>query len=451
MADQVEQVVPLQDAIAEADAEAIGAAIEHLAEREELEEMLETLSVSERRQLHEVLGDEGLGELLEEIDPANAAAVLDVLPVADAADVLEQMSPDDAADVFAELETATAGEILTAMEPAEADELRELLAYPPDTAGGRMTPAFVSVSPNLNIEEAVGALQQISEEAETIYYVYVTDSADRLLGVLSLRDLVFSPPGTPISEITVPNVISVLDTADQEEAARLLMEEELLALPVVSADGRILGIITADDVDEIIEQETTEDIERLGGSLPLDEPYLRASSWLLVRKRVFWLLILFVAGGYTASVLSAFQDDLDRVVELAFFIPLLIGIGGNVGSQVTTTLVRAMGVGEVSLRDIGRVVRKETQTAVILALILAAAGFARAAFLGVGYDIAVVVAVTAGVIVLWAAFIAAMLPLVLRQLKADPAVVSAPLITTLVDGTGLLIYLSIARYILDAI
>lgn len=451
MADQVEQVVPLQDAIAEADARAIGAAIEQLAEQEELVDSLEALSTAQRRQLLDVLGDVGLGELLEDIDPANAAAVLDVLPVADAADVLEQMSPDDAADVFAELEAASASEILTAMEPDEADELRELLAYPPDTAGGRMTPAFVSVSPNLRADETVVALRQISEEAETIYYVYVTDPDDHLLGVLSLRDLVFSPPSTPISEITVPNVISVLDTADQEEAARLLMEEELLAIPVVNAAGQILGIITADDVDDIIEEETTEDIERLGGSLPLEEPYLRASPWLLVRKRVFWLLILFVAGAYTASVLSAFQDDLDRVVELAFFIPLLIGIGGNVGSQVTTTLVRAMGVGEVSLRDIGRVVRKETQTAVILAGILAVAGFARALFLGVGYDLAIVVAVTAGVIVLWAALIAALLPLLLRQLKVDPAVVSAPLITTLVDGTGLLIYLTIARYILDAI
>lgn len=451
MADRVDQVVPLQDAIAEADAAAIGAAIEQLAEQEELVESLEALSTTQRLQLLDVLGDAGLGELLEDIDPANAAAVLDVLPVADAADVLEQMSPDDAADVFAELEAASASEILTAMEPAEADELRELLAYPPDTAGGRMTPAFVSISPNLRVDETVAALQQIAQEAETIYYVYVTESDDRLLGVISLRDLVFSPPETPISEITVPRVMTVLDTADQEEAARLLMEEELLAIPVVNTAGQILGIITADDVDEIVEEETTEDFERLGGSSPLDEPYLRASPWLLVRKRVFWLLILFVAGAYTATVLSAFQSDLDQVVELAFFIPLLIGIGGNVGSQVTTTLVRAMGVGEVSLRDIGRVVRKETQTAVILAVILTVAGFIRAMILGVGYDIAIVVAITAGVIVLWAAFVAAMLPLVLRQLKVDPAVVSAPLITTLVDGTGLLIYLTIARFILDAI
>ncbi|MDI3341484.1 MAG: magnesium transporter, partial [Sphaerobacter sp.] len=394
------------------------------------------------------LGDEAFGDLLGTLDPTDAAEILSRLAVADAADVLEAMAPDEAADVIGEIAPDAADRILIAMEPVEAAELRDLLAYPPDTAGGRMTPAFVSIAPDLRADQAIVALRRVAEEAEGLTYVYVTDPEDRLLGVLSLRNLVLSPPDRRVGDLMVTDVVTVLASADQEEAARLLTENNLLALPVVDENRRLLGIITADDVADILSQEATEDIARLGGSSPLEEPYLRASPTVLWRKRVGWLLTLFLAEAYTGTVLRHFEDEIAAVVALSFFIPLLIGTGGNVGSQVVTTLVRAMTLGEVRFRDLPRVVGKELTTGIMLGAAMAVATFLRAMMLGVGVDVGLVVAASVTAIVVWAAVIGAILPLVLRQLRIDPTVVSAPFISTLVDGTGLLIYFTVARVVL---
>ncbi|HLI50431.1 MAG TPA: magnesium transporter, partial [Thermomicrobiaceae bacterium] len=315
-------------------------------------------------------------------------------------------------------------------------------------AGGRMTPAFVSVAPNLRADQAVVALRRIAQEVENVSYVYVTEGDDHLLGVLPLRNLVLTPPATPISQVMQTDVATVPVTADQEVAARLLAERNLLALPVVDENQRLLGIITADDVADILEQEATEDIERLGGSAPLDEPYLRASPTHLWRKRVGWLLALFLAEAYTGTVLRHYESEVSAVVALSFFIPLLIGTGGNVGSQVVTTIVRAMAVGDVSLRDVFKTVRKELVTGIMLGAVMAGATFIRAMTLRVGVDIGLVVATTVTAIVIWAAIVGAVLPLVLQRLHVDPAVVSAPFISTLVDGTGLVIYFTIAKVIL---
>jgi magnesium transporter len=228
----------------------------------------------------------------------------------------------------------------------------------------------------------------------------------------------------------------------------LLTDRNLLALPVVDDADHLLGIITEDDVADVLEAEATEDIERLGGSEPLNAPYRSSGVLVLVRKRILWLLLLFVAAGYTGTVLQDFKGELTQVVALSFFIPLLIGTGGNMGSQTVTLIVRAMALGEVSLRDIGWVIFKELRVGLILGLILAVVAFGRAVLLDVGPDIGVVVALTILAICLWSAMVAAALPLLLRALRIDPAVVSAPLITTIVDGTGLLIYFSIARAVL---
>jgi magnesium transporter len=310
-----------------------------------------------------------------------------------------------------------------------------------------MTPAFVAVTPDVRADEAIAGLRQVAAGAETISYVYVVDPDEQLRGVLSLRSLVLSSADTPVARLMDTDVVAVAPMTDQEEAARLLTEHDLLAVPVVD-DGRLLGIITADDVADIIEEETTEDFSRLGGSQPLEVPYLQASPAQLWRKRILWLLALFVAEAYTGTVLRHFEADLEAVVALAFFVPLLIGTGGNVGSQITTTLIRAMAVGGVRLADVFAVVRKETATGVLLAAVLAAVTFLRALLLDVGYDVAVVVTVAIAAIVVWASLVGAVLPLVLRRLRVDPAVVSAPFITTLVDGTGLLIYFGIARLVL---
>jgi magnesium transporter len=419
------------------------------AGREELAQALAGLTPIELGRLVARLGEESLAELMAELDSVDAARLIVKLGRAQAADVLEEMDPDDAADVVGELATDHAEAILFEMEQAEARDVRDLLSYPRESAAGIMTPEYVAIAPELTAAEALAGLGRLAEEAETIYYVYVVEPATRrLLGVLSLRRLVLSPRSTPVRELMVADLAKVRAEADREEAARLLDQRHLIALPVVDEQNRLLGIITADDAADVLLEEVGEDMERLGGSQPLDEPYLRASVWHLLRKRIPWLLVLFVAEAYTGSVLRHFQETLSEMVSLAFFIPLLIGTGGNVGSQTVTTLVRAMGVGEIQFRDLLRVLRREVAVGSMLGGLMGLVTYLRAWTLGVGLEVGPVVALTATFLVLWSAMVAAVLPLLLRRLRVDPAVVSAPFITTLVDGTGLFMYFTIARLML---
>ncbi len=411
-------------------------------------DVVPSLDTHEVAVLLQWLPDEELPELLTELDPPHAASILRTLSRHEAADVLEAMEPDDATDVLDALPEAEAEQILIAMEPAEAEEIRDLLAYPPDTAGGIMTPAFVAIAPDLRADQAIQALRRVAEEAETLYYAYVVDPADHVLGVLSLHNLVLARPDTQVRDLMIRDVISVRADEDQETAARDLIDHNLLALPVVDQENRLLGIITEDDVADVLEAEATEDIERLGGSQPLEVSYRMASIPLLFRRRIVWLLLLFVAEAYTGTVMRAFQNELEQVVALSFFIPLLIGTGGNVGSQTTTTLVRAIAIGEVEMRDIWWVMIKEIAVGISMGLVVAVVAFGRSELLRVGHDVGFVVAMTMASICIWSATVASVLPLILKKLRIDPAVVSAPLITTLVDGTGLVIYFTIAKYIL---
>lgn len=411
-------------------------------------DLIPMLEPSEVALLFQWLPDEELPELLAELSPADAARILRTLSRSEAAELLEDMDPDDAADVVERLPEDEAHEILVRMRPEEASELRDLSRYSPETAGGIMTPAFVAVTADAIADEAITAIRQLVDDAETVNYIYVIGPDRTLLGVLSLYRLLLSPGETPVRELMAASTVRVRADADREVAARLLTDRNLLALPVVDDEDHLLGIITEDDVADVLEAEATEDIERLGGSEPLNAPYRSSGVLTLVRKRILWLLLLFVAAGYTGTVLEDFKGELTEVVALSFFIPLLIGTGGNMGSQTVTLIVRAMALGEVTLRDIGWVVFKELRVGLILGLILAVVAFGRAVLLDVGPDIGGVVALTILAICLWSAMVAAALPLLLRALRIDPAVVSAPLITTVVDGTGLLIYFSIARVIL---
>src|ERR687892_299450 len=326
--------------------------------------------------LLESIPDDEIPEILEELDPANAAAILRLRSREEAADLLEAIDPDDATDIIAELPSQDREQILEAMEPDEAAEIRQLSTYPPDTAGGRMTPAFVAISPDVRADDAIVLLRRVAEEAETIYYVYVIDAEERLLGVLSLQ---------------------VVDDRDH-----------------------LLGIITQDDVADVLEEETTEDFERIGGSQPLDVPYRFATAGLLVRRRIGWLLILFVAGLLTSQVLEHYSDRLQGVPALIPYIPLIIGIGGNVGSQTVTTLVRAIGVGEVRLVDVGWVLAKEMVVGLSVGLIMGLVGYLRVGF-PEGFQVGLVVGATIACVSLWSATVAAVLPLVLEQLGVDPA------------------------------
>jgi len=449
MATEMDFQMQLRSLLQRGEREAVEDLLWELVEQRQLYAVLRELEPFELARLAELLGDETFGEFLAELDPSDAASLLERFSSQEAADVLEAMAPDDAADVFARLDPDEARQILVEMEPLEAQELQELLSYPPETAGGRMTPSYVALLPDVRVDQAIAALRKVAAEVETIYYAYVIDEANHLLGVVSMRDLVLSPPYRTVGEIMTRDIVKVRATADQEEAARLLVEEGLLAIPVVDDEDRLVGIITVDDVADILEREVTEDIERLGGSQPLKVPYTRATPFYLWRRRVGWLLLLFVAEMYTGTVLRHFEQELEAAIALAFFVPLLIGTGGNAGSQVVTTLVRAMAVEGIGIRDFFRIFPKEFIAGLLAAVVMGTAGFLRAEILGVDPAISLTVGVALFFIVLWAVTVATLLPLLLRRLGIDPAVVSAPFIATLVDGTGLVIYFNVARIILD--
>ncbi len=414
----------------------------------EIERLIPDLDARSLGVLFRAMGDEWLAGIVSELDAGVAARLLVRLTDVQAADVLEEMPPDEAADVVGELRDTDREDVLREMEHEEAADIRELLEYAPETAGGRMTPEFTALRESMTVDEALQFLRKVGEAADAVYYLYVTDQAGRLAGVTTLRDLVLSPGSRTVGEITKREVTSLQVADDQEQAARALRESGFLALPVLGPDRRLLGIITADDVAEVIEEEASEDFERLGGSQPLEEPYLTASVWHLFRKRILWLLVLFAAHAYTGNVLKFYETEMATVVALGFFIPLLIGSGGNTGSQVVTTLVRAIAVGEVQMRDIFRVFTRELVVGSLLAGAIGVAAFVRAWTLGVGPGIAEVVALTAFCIVAWSAVVASVLPLVLKRVGLDPAVASGPFIATVVDGTGLIIYFSIAKVVL---
>ena len=257
-----------------------------------------------------------------------------------------------------------------------------------------MTPAFVAVARDATAQEAIAAIRNLVDQAETVNYVYVVDEERHLLGVLSLYRLLLSRAAAPVVELMAPTTVRVRASADQEVAARLLTDRNLLAIPVVDDDDRLIGIITEDDVADVLQAEATEDIERLGGSQPLNIPYRLSNVPLLVRKRVGWLLVLFIAEAYTGTVLRGFEGELAAVVSLGFFIPLLIGTGGNIGSQTATLIVRAMAIGEVTLRDLGWIVFKELRVGLIMGGVMGVVGFALAALLNVGPEVGLVVALT---------------------------------------------------------
>lgn len=441
----------IRDAVATGDADRARGCASRMLEEDALA-LLEDLKPVELSRLFAILGDESLAQLLARLDDRDAAGILAKMSTAQAADILEEIDPDDATDILEEVHPDLVEGMLIAMNPADAAEIRDLMAYPPESAGGIMTPAFVAISPRLRADQAVVALRRVAEEAETVNYVYVVDRDQKLLGVLSLHALVLTPPSTPVRDLMVTDIHSIPVHTDQEEAAHLLNDHDLLALPVVDDDHRLVGIITADDVADVLEAENTEDMERLGGSQPLEVPYLRASPFLLFRKRVIWLMVLFVAQFGTIALLQRYDGATAKLNILSVFVPILIGTGGNIGSQTVSTIIRAMAVGEASGRHIVRIVAKEAVTGLALGIVMAILMFGRGLFSGgdgvSSVKLGLTLAVTVLFLSVWAATVATILPITLSKLRVDPAVVSAPFITSITDASGVFIYFTIVYWLL---
>ena len=371
---------------------------------------------------------------------------------------MRQLEPDDAADVVQAAPAQQRETLLGALDATSRREVTALLAYAEDAAGGLMSPRYVRLRPDMTVDEGIAYLRRAARErVETIYYIYVLDAENRLLGVASFRELFAAQPEKLVRDIMRTRVITVRDDLDQEQVANVIAENDLMAVPVVNAQGQLQGIVTIDDVVDVVREEATEDIQKIGGSAALDAPYLETSILELVKKRAVWLTVLFVGQFLTTSAMSFFQNELSRAIVLSLFIPLVISSGGNSGSQASTLVIRAMAMEEVRLRDWWRVLRREVVIGLLLGLVLGAVGLVRVTLLP-GAEasfgehfvlIGVTVSLSLVWIVMWGATAGAMLPFALRRMNFDPASASAPFVATLVDVTGLVIYFSVATVVLS--
>jgi magnesium transporter len=415
-----------------------------------LVEHWDELSEEDRARLVGELPPEFAAELLANLAEEEQSDILEVLDPPDARAVLEELDPDDLADALQALEEADPehAEAVKALLGPEVLAVAEALAsYEEEAAGGLMTPEFVSLRASMTVDHALEFLRRASPDAETIYYLYVVDRENRLLGVLSLRELIVAAPSTQIGDIMDPDVVRVTTGTDQEEVARIIADYDLSVLPVVDEEDRLVGIVTVDDVLDVVELEATEDIHRLGAA-PVDVDYARARPWLLFRKRVPWLVLLVVSMTLTFNVISHFEDILAEVVVLAAFIPLLIGTGGNVGAQVATLVVRALATRDLELRDYLRVLAKEIGTGLMLGVAFGVFIMGYVLVFRLEAGIALALGITMLLIALTANLVGASLPFLFRRLGIDPALTSSPGITTIMDVVGLLIYFHVVIWVL---
>ena len=442
----------------------------------------------------------GLRELFSEWPPADVAEVIvdmpeddrviifRVLPAALAADVFEyldvdaqqsllhcmaheqvvailnEMSPDDRTALLEEMPSVAARQLIQLLTPEERRVARALLGYPEGSVGRLMTPDFVAVRENWTVKEVLDYVREHGQDSETLNFIYVVDERGKLIDDLRIRNFLLRPLNTRVDEIMDRSFVHLTVNETQEEALNIFRKYDRAALAVVDSNGVLVGIVTQDDMLDVAEEEATEDIQKIGGMEALDEPYMRISLWRMVRKRAGWLIILFLGEMLTATAMANYQDELAKALVLALFLPLIISSGGNSGSQASTLMIRAMALGEVTLRDWWHVMRRELQAGLSLGVILGVIGTVRVAFwamidkkylhhqppvYGAHWPL---VALTVGIalvgVVLWGTLSGSMLPFLLRRVGADPATSSAPFVATLVDVTGLVIYFSIALVIM---
>jgi magnesium transporter len=423
---------------------------------EELREVWPVLSPAERVEGFLLLPRNEAEDLFFSLSAADQAAIVLNLPEGDRRSWMRLLPPDDAADLIQAAPQPAREPLLALLDEPTRQEVQGLLAYAEDRAGGLMNTRFARLRPEMTVDEAIAYLRkQGRQQVETIYYCYVLDSDQRLLGVVSFRELFDSAPGQRIREIMRPGLVTVTDQTPQGEVGQLFRLSGLLALPVVDGEGRMQGIITADDIVHVVAEEATREIQRIGGSEALDGPYLEVAFPTMVRKRAGWLSALFLGEMLTATAMGYFEKEIERAVVLALFVPLIISSGGNSGSQASTLVIRAMALGEVRLRDWWRVIRREISAGLVLGTILGSIGLARIlAWVGLfgSYGehyllVGMTVAVSLIGVVTFGTLAGSLLPFVLRRLGFDPASACAPFVATLVDVTGLVIYFSVASVI----
>lgn len=388
-------------------------------------------------------------EVYEYLHPSVQQALIEEFKRQDVLDIVDKMSPDDRARLFNELPAKVVRRLIEQLSPMERQTTTQLLGYKPGTAGRIMTPEYISLKENLTVAQALERIRSLASITETIYYLYVIDAVRHLTGILELRDLVTAQPEQTVGEIMTRDVVFVHTGTDQEQVARIIQHYDLLAVPVVDTEQRLVGIVTVDDILDILEQETTEDIYTLGGVQSRGDNYFQANLLTVARKRVVWLFILLITNTATSAVIRSQEDVLEQVVALAAFIPLLIDTGGNVGAQSSTVVIRGLNTNEVRINKSLKVIQRETIAGAFLGLMLGLVVTVWAYFLQGNLAVAIAVGISLLAISVLASVSGTALPFLFHSLSLDPALMSAPFITTAVDVLGVFIYLTVARFILQ--
>lgn len=428
----------------------IAGTVAHLA-AVDLVELINQLTLAEAATVVSMLPVGRNVELFDQPTMRRRSAILEHLEPERAAQILAGLSADERTDIVQKMGHHERHRILPKLSTEDRAELECLLQYPAHTAGGIMTTEFVRLKPDMTVGAAFKHIRAVAREKESIYACYVMEpDTGHLLGAVSLRDLVMAELDRPITEVMRRKPVTVGALDDQEAVAKKIAKYDLLAVPVVEEDGSVVGFVTVDDVIDVMIEEQTEDILRMAAVEPgaLDKPYFDNPIFRVVRKRIGWLLLLFVAGTLTSAVLHNFEGELATVVALSLFIPLLIGTGGNAGAQTVMTVIRSLALGEIGVRHAWRVVLREASTGVVIGIMVGCVAFGQALLWHVPLALAFTVAVTMFAICVWATTVGSLVPIAAHYFGVDPAVLSAPLITTLVDATGLVIYFTIAKLIL---
>lgn len=456
-----EYMTTLQQAIRSNDAVTVRAQLKEMYPADIAEIFNKLEKVEEIKFIYNQLDEQLSADVMVEMEEDVREQLLASLTSKEIAEqLIDNMDSDDAADVIAELPDKVQDEVLSHMEDAEqASDIVELLNYDENTAGGLMATELVRVHMHSNVVECVREIRAQKDIVDSIYAIYVVDDDEKLVGLLPLKKLVISSAKAMIADIYDAKVISVKTNTDAEEVANIMDKYNLVVLPVVDPLGRLVGRITVDDVVDVRREEETEDVQKMGAMEALEEPYMNTSLFAMFKKRVGWMVLLFLGETLTATAMSFFEDQIAKAVILALFIPLIISSGGNSGSQTATLIIRALALGEITVKDWWKIVKKEFATGLMIGLVLGIIGFSRVAFWSyfvTSYGphwhlIALTVSFALVGVVVWGTLMGSIMPLGLKRLGLDPAVSSTPFVATMVDVTGLVIYFSFSIIFLKGI
>ena len=445
-----------------------------MEERKVIRELLDSKQYTRLRQMLSELNDADIAALLEEMEEQDMLKVFRILPKdlaadvfsymdvdnqqfiitslsdRDAANIVDNLMADDAADLMEEMPANVVKKILANASPETRRDINHLLRYPEDSAGSIMTVEYVDLKENLTVDEAIERIRKVGMDSETINICYVLDSRRKLVGTVALRYLLLSQPDEVISDIMHENVISISTMMDQEEVARQFQKYDFTAMPVVDNENRLVGIITVDDIVDILQEEATEDIEKMAAIVPSDKPYMKTGVLETWKKRIPWLLLLMVSATFTGRIIASYESALSACMVLSTFIPMLMDTGGNAGSQASVSIIRGISLDEIRFYDLPGVIWKEARVALLCGVTLSAANFVKLMlFDRVAVQVAFVICITLVVTVFVAKIVGCSLPMLAKKIGFDPAVMASPFITTIVDALSLVIYFQIATVLLQ--